>query len=618
MTMLSKQHFFSKFTLNQLFSLGAHVGHLRRRLNKSMSVFLLGFRNGLVCIDLNFTIFFLRRAVNFLRMLLKSRGSVFFFISNWGPLQRYFRARFFTRMHLWYSGPFLGGLLSNLRSVRYSPEARAFGNFFRTRILVPDTTILFDSTNFFYVYRDAFLLGIPSIGFVDTDLDYQNVLYPVVLNNSGVKVNFLYSVFFLNILKQEHCLERFFLVKELPFSGLKKKIYLKKFNRLATFFLYQFLEKSSFTYYKGCKEVYSEGVGTHSNFSLFVRRSLKNQITKFRQLRRSESSLMQGNFPVLKVNQFFFNVLGLLSLHKVLVPGGVVVDRYKYDGRVVLQRLRKTRTRFFFVKSRLSFLRRNFNKILKFRKLNFMKLRILLKLYREYLTVTLFSRRSLFGRLLKKLVVPVHIVRKLSKMRSLVGVFNFLRFYFLKKEHLCLRRLRYVSTRILTLLGSSRRKTSVMVSRLGDSFAFNQSVLSKDFYTKRRFVPAVRAKIIRKIKLKGGFLVIKRHLFRKKGGLLKFPDGFDVKDAKRLRLRHARNMIEAKAKYYISRRTLYDYNNLLNSRFKVEHSMFKNLSGLVKKGLFRRSKANDHYALRHTKKPLVIYSEINPKTSSTR
>src|SRR5690606_20381727 len=98
-----------------------------------------------------------------------------------------------------------------------SPEARAFGNFFRTRILVPDTTILFDSTNFFYVYRDAFLLGIPSIGFVDTDLDYQNVLYPVVLNNSGVKVNFLYSVFFLNILKQEHCLERFFLVKELPF-----------------------------------------------------------------------------------------------------------------------------------------------------------------------------------------------------------------------------------------------------------------------------------------------------------------------------------------------------------------------------------------------------------------
>jgi hypothetical protein len=164
MTMLSKQHFFSKFTLNQLFSLGAHVGHLRRRLNKSMSVFLLGFRNGLVCIDLNFTIFFLRRAVNFLRMLLKSRGSVFFFISNWGPLQRYFRARFCTRMHLWYSGPFLGGLLSNLRSVRYSPEARAFGNFFRTRILVPDTTILFDSTNFFMFIGMLFYLESHRLG----------------------------------------------------------------------------------------------------------------------------------------------------------------------------------------------------------------------------------------------------------------------------------------------------------------------------------------------------------------------------------------------------------------------------------------------------------------------
>lgn len=609
----NKQYFFSKFTLNQLFSLGAHVGHLRRRLNKSMSVFLLGFRNGLVCIDLNFTIFFLRRAVNFLRVILKSRGSVFFFVSNWGPLQRYFRLKFFTRMHLWYSGPFLGGLLSNLRSVRYSYEARAFGNFFRTQILVPDTTILFDSTNFFYVYRDAFLLGIPSIGFVDTDLDYQNVLYPIILNNSGVKVNFLYGVFFLNILKQEHFLERFFLVKEMPSLGLQKKIFSKKFTCLSIFFLQKFLEKVSFNSYKFQKKMYGD-VKSRINISLFVRRTLKSQLNKFKQLRRLGRSLMHVKPHMLKVDRFCFNVIGLLNLHKALTPGEVTTDRYKYDGRAILQRLRKTHTRFFFVKSRLFFLRRNFNKILRLRKLNFMKLRILLKLYRGYLTVTIFSRRSLFRRLLKKLTLAAQLTNKLRKMGSLIGVFNFLRFYFLKREYAYLHRLKYVSTRILTLLGSSRRKTSVMVSRLGDSFAFNQSVLSKDFYNKRSSRPIFRAKVIRKIKLKGGFLIIKRHLFKKRrSSLSKFPDGFDIKDAKRMRLRHARNIIEAKTKYYVSRRDLYEYNNLLNSRFKVEHSMFKNLSGLVKKGLFRRSRVNDHYALRHTKKPLVIYSEINPK-----
>jgi hypothetical protein len=516
-------------------------------------------------------------------------------------------------MHLWYSGPFLGGLLSNLRSVRYSYEARAFGNFFRTQILVPDTTILFDSTNFFYVYRDAFLLGIPSIGFVDTDLDYQNVLYPIILNNSGVKVNFLYGVFFLNILKQEHFLERFFLVKEMPSLGLQKKIFSKKFTCLSIFFLHKFLEKVSFNLYKFQKNMYGD-VKSRINISLFVRRTLKSQLNKFKQLRRLGRGLMYVKPHMLKIDRFFFNVIGLLNLHKALTPGEVPMDRYKYDGRAILQRLRKTHTRFFFVKSRLFFLRRNFNKILRLRKLNFMKLRILLKLYRGYLTVTIFSRRSLFRRLLKKLTLSVQLTNKLRKMGSLVGVFNFLRFYFLKREYTYLHRLKYVSTRILTLLGSSRRKTSVMVSRLGDSFAFNQSVLSKDFYNKRSSGPIFRAKVIRKIKLKGGFLIIKRHLFRKRrSSLSKFPDGFDIKDVKRMRLRHARNIIEAKTKYYVSRRDLYEYNNLLNSRFKVEHSMFKNLSGLVKKGLFRRSRVNDHYALRHTKKPLVIYSEINPK-----
>lgn len=612
----NKQYFFSKFTLNQLFSLGAHVGHLRRRLNKSMSIFLLGFRNGLVCIDLNFTIFFLRRAVNFLRVILKSRGSVFFFVSSWGPLQRYFRLKFLTHMHLWYSGPFLGGLLSNLRSVRYSYESRAFGNFFRTRILIPDTAILFDSTNFFYVYRDAFLLGIPSIGFVDTDLDYQDVLYPIILNNSGVKINFLYSVFFLNILKQEYFLERFFLVKEVPSLALQKKIYLKKFNHLSIFFLYQFLEKISFKLSTIQKSM-SRGVNLPTNVSSFARRTLMSQLNKFRQLQRLARSLNYHNVPMLTINRFFFNVVGLLNLHKAVIPGEVAVDRHKYDGRIILQRLRKTRTRFFFVKAKLSFLRRNFTKVLKRRKLNFIKLRTLLKLYREYLVVTIFSRRSLFRRLLKKLLLPVQVINKLRKIRNLVGVFNLLKFYFLKKEYACLHRLKYISTRILTLLGSSRRKTNVMVSRLGDSFAFNQSVLSKDFYNKRRSIPTFRSKVIRKIKLRGGFLVIKRHLFRKKrGGVPEFPDGFDIKDAKRMRLRHARNIIEAKTEYYISRRNLYDYNNLLNSRFKVEHSMFKNLSGLVKKGLFKRSRVNDHYALRNTKKPLVIYSEINPKVST--
>lgn len=244
-----KDYIFTKFTLNQLFSLGAHVGHLKRRLNKSMSVFLLGFRNGLVCVDLNFTIFFLRRALNFLRFVLKTRGSVFFFITNWAPLQRYFRVKFLTRLHLWYSGPFLGGLLSNLRSIRNSFKVRDFGNFFKTKILVPEVAVLFDSATFFYIYRDAFLLGIPSIGFVDTDLDYQNVLYPVVLNNSSIKINFLYSIFFLNLIKQEQFLERFFLIENVP-SYFFHEGSSKKPTYLLEFFLEQYLTGSSFDLYK--------------------------------------------------------------------------------------------------------------------------------------------------------------------------------------------------------------------------------------------------------------------------------------------------------------------------------------------------------------------------------
>ncbi len=184
-----------------------------------------------------------------------------------------------------------------------------------------------------------------------------------------------------------------------------------------------------------------------------------------------------------------------------------------------------------------------------------------------------------------------------------------------------LRRLRYISNRILTLLVSSRRKTTMMISRLGESFAFNQAMLGKDSPKKRvKKISGrrLRVKVVRKVKLKGGFLLVKQRLFSKKDKAAgsDFSTELDIKALKRMRLRHARGIMEAKSNYYASRRSLYEYNNLLNSRFKTERSMFKNLSGLIRKGLFRRSQSNDRHILRKMKKPYVMYSEINPKVAS--
>ncbi len=342
-----KHYFFTKFTLSQLFSLGAHVGHLKRRLNKSMSVFLLGFRNGLVCVDLNFTIFFLRRALNFLRFVLKARGSTFFFVTNWAPLQRYFKAKFSTRLHFWYSGP--------------------------------------------------------SIGFVDTDLDHQGVLYPIVLNNSGVKINFLYSVFFLNILKQEQFLERFFLVESIPSGWVRKKqkeVFSRKSSHLCRFFLRRFLTGTSFDLCRLHEVDFLRFSKLFRRIRSFVRRILLKRIKRFRRsqllLRRRVRLIKKVVKPMNK--HFLFDVGSLIGLQVKKESVDSELERQSYDGRVILRRLRKKRVQFFFVKAKLRFLRNNFSKMVKLRNSNFKKSLLLLKVYRQYLMVTVFSKRLVFRR----------------------------------------------------------------------------------------------------------------------------------------------------------------------------------------------------------------------------
>jgi ribosomal protein S2 len=587
-----------------------------------MSIFLLGFRNGLVCVDLNFTIFFLRRALNFLRFVLKARGSVFFFVTNWAPLQKYFKAKFSTRLHFWYSGPFLGGLLSNLKSTRYSSKARFFGNFFKTRILIPEVAILFDSATFFYIYRDAFLLGIPSIGFVDTDLDYQNILYPIILNNSGVKINFLYSVFFLNILKQEQFLERFFLVESIPAGWLQKKqqkVVSHKSNHLFVFFLRRFLTGSSFDLHRLHEIDFLRFSKYFKRVRSFVRRLLFKRIRKFQRSRLFLQRRARRLKKFIKNKHFLFDSGSLVGLKARKVLADSEVERQDSDGEFVLRRLRKRRVQFFFVKAKLVFLRSNFSRLVKVRNSNFKKTLLLLRSYRQYLLTPVLSKRSFFRRLVRKLQLSNQFITKLRKFGNLHKIFQILNMYFLKKDGMFLRHLRYVSNRILTLLVSSRRKTTMMISRLGKSFAFNQAILVKDSIKKKRASKKdsrrpLRTKVIRKVKLKGGFLLVKRRLFPKtKAAGLDFSGELGIKALRRLRLRHVRSIIEAKKEYYDSRRALYEYNNLLNSRFKTERSMFKNLSGLIRKGLFKKSQSNDRHILKKMKKPYVMYSEINPK-----
>jgi ribosomal protein S2 len=235
-----------KFVFSQLICLGAFLGHTVRRVNNFMSLYFYGIRTGMICFNLSYTSYNLRRAISFFLEALSYRGTAFFLAGNLKVIHIWFRKqrKKFRRSCCWYAGPYVGGLVSNFNHVKKNSPVRLRSNMIRFNGL-PNVVLVFDSNEYFNGFMEAYSRGVPSIGLVDSDLEYQDASYPIFMNNETFRIKFFFCNFFFSLIKYQRLVERFLVLvpgaekvekREEQFSRVVSSIY-RKSSRISYRFI---------------------------------------------------------------------------------------------------------------------------------------------------------------------------------------------------------------------------------------------------------------------------------------------------------------------------------------------------------------------------------------------
>jgi small subunit ribosomal protein S2 len=218
--------------LKTLLECGVHFGHQTRRWNPKMEKFIFGERSGIHIIDLEKTREYLNFACDYVKAVVAKGGMVLFVgtkkqakdvIANEAG-----RCEMPYINHRW-----MGGLLTNFQTVRKSLDKisklekmeedgtmanlkkkevgrllkekekmlRDFGGI-RGMTSLPVTVFIVDSKREDIAVREAVKLGIPIIGFIDTNCDPDFIDYPVPGNDDALKsIRYITTIITDNILE---------------------------------------------------------------------------------------------------------------------------------------------------------------------------------------------------------------------------------------------------------------------------------------------------------------------------------------------------------------------------------------------------------------------------------
>jgi len=203
--------------LKKLLEAGVHFGHQTSRWNPKMKRFIFGQRSGIYIIDLEKTVECLSQARDFIKDLT-SRGGRILFIGTKKQAQMTIeeeakKVEMFYVTHRW-----LGGLLTNLQTVKKSiarlnqieqmekdgilqnftkkevasltkEREKLLNNFGGIRDMgrLPEAVFIVDPKRESIAVKEAKKLGIPIIGFVDTNCDPDPIDYPIPGNDDALK-----------------------------------------------------------------------------------------------------------------------------------------------------------------------------------------------------------------------------------------------------------------------------------------------------------------------------------------------------------------------------------------------------------------------------------------------
>lgn len=171
----------SEVTLSALVAAGAHYGHSKGLMHPAYAPFAYGVRAGVVIIDLDATLPYLRRAANVVRGVAARGGSVVFVGSRpeLAPAVRKAAQRMgHNAFHI--GEKWKPGTLTNKHSLF------GFETVQKTKV-VPDLVIFLNPLQNMSAIRECALEHIPTIGIVDSNVDPRIVMYPIPANDDSVR-----------------------------------------------------------------------------------------------------------------------------------------------------------------------------------------------------------------------------------------------------------------------------------------------------------------------------------------------------------------------------------------------------------------------------------------------
>ena len=205
----------SQLSIEHLMAAHLHLGHDVKSWNKNMTPFIHGIRNGIHIINLDHTLMYLRRAINFTREIALRDGNIVFVGSR--PFLHQVVLDSAREANGYFLTKWTGGLLTNKervlkRSSGYDPDkvlqddtieileslkeetpsrmnkSRKWGSNDPKQPYVhtPDVIIVLDYMNNLSAIKEANYVGIPVIAICDTDCDPTWVQYPIPANDDSI------------------------------------------------------------------------------------------------------------------------------------------------------------------------------------------------------------------------------------------------------------------------------------------------------------------------------------------------------------------------------------------------------------------------------------------------
>jgi small subunit ribosomal protein S2 len=199
--------------IKDLLNSDVHFGESSNKGNPNNSSYLLGVRNKMFIINLEYTLIMLRLALQVISSVIENNGNILF-VSTKYEINTYTKNTAMKYKQHYISNKWLGGTLTNWAEIhkfifkfknqqttikKTSQKYKRFQNYFsgiQNMENLPDLVIILNTKENKIALREAKRLNIPTIGIVDSDMDPNLVTYPIIGNDDSLKAIFFYCNLF--------------------------------------------------------------------------------------------------------------------------------------------------------------------------------------------------------------------------------------------------------------------------------------------------------------------------------------------------------------------------------------------------------------------------------------